>query len=147
MIELINLNQNVLGICPRVCLRNYTISFSAGLKKNYLEQLSALESKCGELERKFGCTFSKETEQKLNVERAALNDLLRQRTEYLMLITKQKYYIDGSKPSWLYVLTLKKNPTSNVLTFRQSKALKVVSPLIPQTSINSESWIREIENT
>ncbi len=80
-------------------LRNNTISFSARLKKKHHEQLSALESKCGELERELGCTFSKETQQKLNVERAALNDLLRQRTEYLMHITKHKYYIDGSKPS------------------------------------------------
>ncbi len=115
LIEFININQNSVSnqdmfwASIKGFLRNNTISFSARLKKKHHEQLSALKSKCGELERELGCTFSKETQKKLNDERAALNDLLRQRTEYLMHITKHKYYIDGSKPSRLLALTLKKH--------------------------------------
>ncbi len=52
-----------------------------------------------------------------------LKGLLRQRTEYFMHITKHKYYIDGSKPSRLLALTLKKHEQCfNIQAIKSSKS-------------------------
>ena len=52
-----------------------------------------------------GYTTTKETE--LKSKQAELNDLLRSRAEYMIRITKHKYYAEGSRPSCLLALTLK----------------------------------------
>lgn len=137
LIEFININQNsvsdldMLWESIKGFLRNNSISFSARLKKNYFEQILTLERKCGELETELGYTFSNDTQQKLKVERAALNDLLRRRAEYLMHITKHKYYIDGSRPSRLLALTLKKHERRfNIQAIKNPKSGLTSNPTV-----------------
>ena len=55
------------------------------------------------------------TENQLKTKQAELNDLLRRRAEYMIHITKHKYYAEGSRPSHLLALTLKQQEAKRAI--------------------------------
>lgn len=55
------------------------------------------------------------TENQLKTKQAELNDLLRCRAEYMIQLTKHKYYTEGSRPSYLLALTLKQQEASGAI--------------------------------
>lgn len=78
------------------------------LKQFRLQKISQLEQACSNLERELKDNYSNEVETKLKLVRAELDDILRQRVEFMMHITKHRYYTDSNKPSHLLALTLKR---------------------------------------
>lgn len=96
-------------------LRNNAIRFSSHNKHNRLRQISDLEQKCERIEGQLKRNYSKDMESQLKTHQAELNILLRHRVEYLMHITKHKYYSQGSRPSHLLALTLKRQEKSRTI--------------------------------
>ena len=78
-------------------LRNNAIRFSSLLKRERLRQISDLELKCKQMENQLKNTYSSDIDSQLKAHQAELNSLLRHRVEYMMHITKHKYYSQGSR--------------------------------------------------
>lgn len=72
-----------------------------------MQQITELEQKCSTLEKELYNNYIEEKEHQLRAEQAELNNLLKHRVEYLMHMTRHKYYSDGSRPSRLLALTRK----------------------------------------
>lgn len=119
-------------------LRNNAISFSSQLQRSRLQQISNLEQKCKTLEEDLNRNYTQEKEYELKVEQAELNNLLKYRVEYLMHITKHKYYSEGSKPSRLLALTLKHQESKmSVTTIKcPERGLVSTTPEINETLKN-----------
>lgn len=88
-------------------LRNNAIGYSSHIHKNRLQKISTLENQCQALEKDLKRDYSITKENELKLKQAELNDLLRNKAEYMIHITKHKYYAEGSRPSHLLALTLK----------------------------------------
>ena len=88
-------------------LRHNAIGFSSYLKKCRMQKITQLEQACSNLERELKDNYSNEVETRLWSVRVELDDVLRQRVEFMMHITKHRYYSDSSKPRSLLALTLK----------------------------------------
>ena len=114
LVEFININKDSVSDNAMVWsaikgfLRHNAIGFSSYLKKCRLQKISQLEQTCSNLERELKDKYSNEVETKLKSVKTELDDILRQRVEFLMHTTKHRYYTDSSKPSRLLALTLKR---------------------------------------
>lgn len=119
-------------------LRNNAISFSSQLQRSRLQQISNLEQKCKTLEEDLNRNYTQEKEYELKVEQAELNNLLKYRVEYLMHITKHKYYSERSKQSRLLALTLKHQESKmSVTTIKcPERGLVSTTPEINETLKN-----------
>ena len=111
--EFININKDsvsdkaIIWSAIKGFLRHNAIGFSSYLKKSRMQKITQLEQSCSNLERELKDNYSNEVEAKLRSVRAELDNILRQRVECMMHITKHRYYPDSSKPSSLLALTLK----------------------------------------
>lgn len=112
--EFININVNSVSnpmfvwAAVKGFLRDNAISFCTHLKKIKEKQIKGLELECHNLEQELNSNYSEQKDISLKLKQSELNDLIKQRVEYLMHITKHKYYSEGSKPTRLLALTLKK---------------------------------------
>lgn len=113
LIEFIDLNQNsvtdktIVWASIKGFIRNNAIWFSTYLHKTKLEKISTLKKQCCILEKDLKKGYTEARESDLKIKQGELNNLLRSRAEYMIHITKHKYYAEGSRPSRLLALTLK----------------------------------------
>ena len=113
LIEFIDLNQNsvtdktIVWASIKGFIRNNAIWFSTYLHKTKLKKISTLEKQCYILEKDLKKGYTEAKESDLKIEQAELNNLIRSRAEYMIHITKHKYYAEGRRPSRLLALTLK----------------------------------------
>lgn len=108
-------------------IRNIAIMFSSHLKKYRLLKISTLEEECKTLESDLK-ESNITTENHLKTKQAELNDLLMRRAEYMIHVTKHKYYAEGSRPSHLLALTLKQQEAKrNIPAIRCTKRGMVTS--------------------
>lgn len=113
LVEFININKDsvsdkvVVWSAIKGFLRQNAIGFSSYLKRSRTQKITQMEQACCKLERELKDNYSNQVATKLRSVRAELDNTLRQRAEFMMHITKHKYYTDSSKPSRLLALTLK----------------------------------------
>lgn len=111
--EFIELNRNsvsdvsVVWAAIKSFIRNNAIGFGSYLHKTRLQNITNLEEQCKAIENYLKRNYSEIIENELKSKQAELNDLLRNRAEYMIHITQRKYYAEGSRLSRLLALTLK----------------------------------------
>lgn len=108
-------DKTLIWASVKGCIRNVAVQFSSNLHRQRLQKISDLEKECRNLERDAKKDYNIAKANTLKSKQAELNDLLRYRVEYMMQVTRSKYYSECSKPSHLLALTLKQQETKRAI--------------------------------
>lgn len=82
-------------------IRSNTILFSSNVCKERSARLQALEAEFASLDSILLNNYSKQTASKRKLVKKEINDILKQRSEFLIHRVRQRYYFHGSRPSHL----------------------------------------------